>query len=102
PSPHPPASPLVPYTTLFRSPDRGRGHPALRDHLEPPGRRHRRRGPDSDDRGDRRAAAVPAVDVHLRGPPARAPGLAPPRPPRLADRKSTRLNSSHVSISYAV
>src|SRR5215475_14706263 len=32
-----------------------------------------------------------------------APGSSPPRPPtRRRDRKSTRLNSSHVKISYAV
>src|SRR5690349_23858711 len=29
-------------------------------------------------------------------------GLTPPRGRRTADRKSTRLNSSHVEISYAV
>src|SRR6266487_6294972 len=33
--------------------------------------------------------------------PARA-GSSPPRTPRTQDRKSTRLNSSHPSISYAV
>src|SRR6266704_4753536 len=33
-----------------------------------------------------------------RGPSAAAPGY----PPSWPDRKSTRLNSSHVSISYAV
>src|SRR5207249_7944817 len=35
-----------------------------------------------------------------RGPP--APASATGRPRRSGDRKSTRLNSSHVSISYAV
>src|SRR5207245_3724374 len=35
--------------------------------------------------------------------PAPVPAAAPPAPPRpSADRKSTRLNSSHGSISYAV
>src|SRR6266496_4896531 len=33
---------------------------------------------------------------------ARAPGWRRPCPPRHPDRKSTRLNSSHVEISYAV
>src|SRR5438067_9782031 len=31
-----------------------------------------------------------------------SPILGPPSPARTGDRKSTRLNSSHVSISYAV
>src|SRR3989337_1562184 len=43
----------------------------------------------------------------ISGPPAAAPGEGAPgsargRPPRPRDRKSTRLNSSHGSISYAV
>src|SRR5688572_32055049 len=89
----PPSSTLFPYTTLFRSgdpgstPDRGHGR--------------ERRGP------------APA----LRPPPNRA--LPAPRRPRSElrrvpgdrkllllrlqrDRKSTRLNSSHSQISYAV
>src|SRR5690349_24233585 len=37
------------------------------------------------------------------GPRARpGPGQIPPLRPRGTDRKSTRLNSSHVEISYAV
>src|SRR5207244_11003139 len=36
------------------------------------------------------------------GPNDVAPLVPPERPPRLADRKSTRLNSSHQIISYAV
>src|SRR5207249_8955509 len=36
------------------------------------------------------------------GDPARRPPFVAPHMPRLEDRKSTRLNSSHVSISYAV
>src|SRR5699024_12162005 len=35
-------------------------------------------------------------------PSAPAPELRSPHPERRRDRKSTRLNSSHVSISYAV
>src|SRR5690349_24155555 len=68
----PPRSTLFPYTTLFRS----------RDLLPVPGdfgvervRRHEPR------RGPRRVVAL--------------------EPARI-DRKSTRLNSSHVEISYAV
>src|SRR2546422_1856871 len=75
----PPRSTLFPYTTLFRS---WRRRPALRAGDARP-RRHR------DDTGvhppaDRRAQA----DVQTV-PPER-------------DRKSTRLNSSHGYISYAV
>src|SRR5690349_22436926 len=81
----PPRSTLFPYTTLFRS----AAHPAGAD-IDPGG-----------------------------GAPARGAALAPSAPPRLpggdprdlslrvareerSDRKSTRLNSSHVEISYAV
>src|SRR5690242_21852358 len=73
----PPRSTLFPYTTLFRS-LRGPQEAGL------PG--GRRAGPD-----DRRPAA--ARDGRRR---------RPARPERRADRKSTRLNSSHMSISYAV
>src|SRR5256885_5386273 len=84
----PPRSTLFPYTTLFRSPvrrlgaqSRGcrrgrarRGTPARRHDRHRPARRlHRRRRP--------------------RRPPLRRAGQ---------DRKSTRLNSSHLVISYAV
>src|SRR5689334_24258713 len=85
----PPRSTLFPYTTLFRSPEQpvvvvahhaaaGRGAPAAG--VREPVRRGRQQG----------------------RPAGRAP---PPRQPaRLheGDRKSTRLNSSHSSISYAV
>src|SRR5437870_8289856 len=71
----PPSSTLFPYTTLFRSPDR-----RLSAHA----------------RGDRGGAAR----AH-RSP--RRPARRARRTPRFArDRKSTRLNSSHVAISYAV
>src|SRR3989442_9384218 len=77
----PPRSTLFPYTTLFRSIQQG-AKPALcpGDVLEELG--------------------LPAADAGLGS---RSPG-APPRgqPPDLRDRKSTRLNSSHVRISYAV
>src|SRR5690606_40590364 len=98
----PPSAPLFPYTTLFRSIERGAvvvrdgegadrvphvaggalqcAHRAVRavlqravdEHPDP-------HGPASRERAGDRAARV----VHL-------------------DRKSTRLNSSHVKISYAV
>src|SRR5207249_7561125 len=96
PTPPPPRPTLFPYTTLFRSTG-VRHEPTL----------IRRRGPlrarVPGDRVDR-----PAVPEPVRPPPAvpgRSGGVLP-QPPGdavcLLDRKSTRLNSSHVSISYAV
>src|SRR5439155_26322172 len=73
----PPSSTLFPYTTLFRS------IPPL---------------------GHRRAPLLdPPVDAELgvrygHGEPLQVTG----RPVPHRDRKSTRLNSSHVAISYAV
>src|SRR5438876_6583396 len=70
----PPRSTLFPYTTLFRS-----------------------RG----ERGNSRAAAQPSCE----GEPALLGGRRPEVHGRASfnrDRKSTRLNSSHPSISYAV
>src|SRR2546427_8295638 len=95
----PPRSTLFPYTTLFRSRD---------------GRRHRRRGlvahrgvgeqtnvggeprggGDPAQRGERVAARSAARE---RARPHRDVEHPEPR-----DRKSTRLNSSHSQISYAV
>src|SRR5690348_17607074 len=79
----PPRSTLFPYTTLFRS--------ALVGHIEEPVRLddlqpliHERRRVD----GDLRPHAPGGVRQRLLH--------------RDQDRKSTRLNSSHPSISYAV
>src|SRR5204863_7660727 len=79
----PPRSTLFPYTTLFRSPPSSalrRRRPWPRPRLPAPGR--------------------------CRGRPARSwpwpPVRRHARCPALRDRKSTRLNSSHVEISYAV
>src|SRR3712207_7589417 len=83
----PPRSTLFPYTTLFRS------RAVAREHLlrEPP-------GVDDDVRDDR--ADVLGDRLHVLAD-READGLA-----RLGhhvrDRKSTRLNSSHANISYAV
>src|SRR3712207_8964322 len=78
----PPRSTLFPYTTLFRSLDRDR-----RGLRQPrPG------GPAPDHRG-----AEVAGRAH--GPRDRR---LPPRRLHQPDRKSTRLNSSHANISYAV
>src|SRR3712207_7275453 len=85
----PPRSTLFPYTTLFRSPAEG----------PPPGDR----GP----AGAPRAVAVRAVRTHveraalLHDGPRHHPVDGRGRH-RFGDRKSTRLNSSHANISYAV
>src|SRR3712207_7489903 len=84
----PPRSTLFPYTTLFRS---GRCR----------GARRRAGGPAGQDRGRirRLRGAFPAL-----GGCGAADGKAerPPVHANEADRKSTRLNSSHANISYAV
>src|SRR5690348_17956336 len=84
----PPISTLFPYTTLFRSPPgaRTRAHATpVRTRRPPRGRgRHRRRDRRTTGQRDRRR-----VERRTAGAGA-------------ADRKSTRLNSSHPSISYAV
>src|SRR3712207_8139017 len=87
----PPRSTLFPYTTLFRS--GGGGRPG-RDRRE--GQRRaaalradRRRGRRAAGREDRREARDRQRRL-LR------------RADRGLDRKSTRLNSSHANISYAV
>src|SRR5690606_40134627 len=83
-----------PYTTLFRSPrdhqhlarvvllDDG-GHEPLRVSLEPG--------------GDGGVQGHASILPHAPGPP-----LGGRDAEGVADRKSTRLNSSHVKISYAV
>src|SRR2546428_3533165 len=77
----PPRSTLFPYTTLFRSRRAGQ---RLED-------QHRRRALDQ---------LVAAHDVRVCEREDRPP-LAT-KPPARGDRKSTRLNSSHDQISYAV
>src|SRR5437773_7299010 len=75
--PPPPTSPLFPYTTLFRS---------LQHRLEPGVLPRRDLEPDQ-----------VVVEVILAGARRHRLKLEPRR-----DRKSTRLNSSHITISYAV
>src|SRR5256885_6454577 len=82
----PPRSTLFPYTTLSRSvldlrADRSRDLPAV--------------VVDVDDVRATVASLLPRADVHRRHADERA--LAD-----RGDRKSTRLNSSHLVISYAV
>src|SRR3712207_8147225 len=73
----PPRSTLFPYTTLFRSPkgdaDRAWEAPSLLSHSADP----------------------PILSAHF--PSGRSGGFQAAQ-----DRKSTRLNSSHANISYAV
>src|SRR5207253_10759954 len=89
--PRPPTSTLFPYTTLFRSrlrtACRFRRH-AVRAALAIPAHPALRQR-NSRIRGDR---VVPAKIHHQKNWRGSAP----------LDRKSTRLNSSHVAISYAV
>src|SRR5207249_11958638 len=95
----PPTSTLLPYTTLFRSeiPDHTtrvgnpppRGLAGLRPLAVP-----------SDAPGRRPLHAVSLDRSRHVGPDLGRSGPGPPR--TVGDRKSTRLNSSHVSISYAV
>src|SRR5437879_9379927 len=80
----PPRSPLFPYTTLFRS--------VLVD-LSPDRRQRRGKGDQPGELGIVAATPVARVVAVL---------LAPPRVATRRDRKSTRLNSSHRCISYAV
>src|SRR3712207_8062902 len=85
----PPRSTLFPYTTLFRSDGPARpGGPwaPAPDRLE--------RG-----RPDRRAEVPPADGVRVPAPESPSDRE---RPRAQGDRKSTRLNSSHANISYAV
>src|SRR3712207_8257390 len=81
----PPRSTLFPYTTLFRSTDKFHadcdGLNCLRPHVEPTATGHIREQVDMIDVLMRKGNAYRAAD---------------------GDRKSTRLNSSHANISYAV
>src|SRR5262245_7991128 len=95
----PPASPPFPYTTLFRS---RRLRPA--DHPRPGLRRAHAGAAAADARG-----RGEGVCLEYRGIPeagARVGRLLQVGGPRRLhaerDRKSTRLNSSHLGISYAV
>src|SRR5690606_40176263 len=87
--PHPPTSPLFPYTTLFRSTPPGRG-------TKPDQRKRALRGL----REAARAASCSGPGrVRSFGPSCHGSGG---HAEKRRDRKSTRLNSSHVKISYAV
>src|SRR3712207_8331243 len=77
----PPRSTLFPYTTLFRS-----VHPGVR-----PERREDAAPPLRADEDDAEGRLLSGYDLNSGGIDAER-----------ADRKSTRLNSSHANISYAV
>src|SRR5207249_6077194 len=85
-------------TGSTRPPDPPRGTPDLRHRHAPPGS-HRFVG----GRGGRFPRAESRQHAGHRDPEDRRHAHHPRRrAPEGADRKSTRLNSSHVSISYAV
>src|SRR3712207_7183386 len=84
----PPRSTLSPYTTLFRS-DPGAGRAGGGAALDRP-----TADQDPERRGRRRQA--------LRRQPAEGRPRQVPADAAAGDRKSTRLNSSHANISYAV
>src|SRR3712207_9452069 len=98
----PPRSTLFPYTTLFRS--RGRdgawrtGRVALLTTEGPPAVTPGTLG----DRALLFSLGDALLDVLLRRPDARVLGALGGLVLLLQDRKSTRLNSSHAHISYAV
>src|SRR2546427_7462988 len=95
----PPRSTLFPYTTLFRSPERQeRGAPAEHAIREAPGQEH---GEDGLDGGDPVDPAEPLAEREDGGMP-RGVDSVPALLAWCLDRKSTRLNSSHSQISYAV
>src|SRR2546427_5400563 len=94
----PPRSTLFPYTTLFRSELAERAKVAARQLL----RRDRRQLVlDAADVVEKRAAGILGANqvdlAHASDQPAAFIDRL-----RLEDRKSTRLNSSHSQISYAV
>src|SRR3712207_8306192 len=84
----PPRSTLFPYTTLFRSLHRGavEGFPGRLTEVHPP-----------------QPFSYLYLRLVVRGRQQDERGLtAGCEPSALLDRKSTRLNSSHANISYAV
>src|SRR3712207_7550431 len=91
----PPKSPLFPYTTLFRSGDLQAAAAGLAD-VDVPGRMQRvPLGPGAPTVVVDFAHTPQAVTAALRA-------LRDRRCVAVLDRKSTRLNSSHANISYAV
>src|SRR5207302_11200227 len=98
----PPTPTLFPYTTLFRSLHAAAGRPARHDRPATrgahPGRRVRRVGSVAALGDPVRLRGHHAVDAALPEARQRIPATRRTRLPGCADRKSTRLNSSHVKI----
>src|SRR5947208_12959207 len=87
----PPRSTLFPYTTLFRSKQRAESQPRRREGQQDQADRERRRGePRVEGEAPRLVAAGRGGREEIRDGGDEG------------DRKSTRLNSSHQIISYAV
>src|SRR5690606_41829755 len=95
----PPGSPLFPYPTLFRS----QQVVALAGGDGPPPGRHTQAALDDEEDLRRGGVIVRPGPVGVPGHSGTAGAQRPPAAPvGQEDRKSTRLNSSHVKISYAV
>src|SRR3712207_9014512 len=89
----PPRSTLFPNTTLFRSTAIEVVVPLTADDGDD----------DTPEPAPEPAPSEPAPEVEVRLPVTTASTDGPvDTPPASADRKSTRLNSSHANISYAV
>src|SRR3712207_7004159 len=88
----PPRSTLFPYTTLFRSGRREMGTTSYRSARE---------GMNAHKTWEKRFYAE-AETLRTRADMERQAAWAGDLPHDRADRKSTRLNSSHANISYAV
>src|SRR5205807_10370793 len=92
-SPPPPPT-LFPYTTLFRS---LAGLPVRVDTVVDTDRPERRLPPDA-----AADAFLQIRQIELRPEPVDVADVEESGEPQAEDRKSTRLNSSHLVISYAV
>src|SRR3712207_7594054 len=89
----PPRSTLFPYTTLFRS-----GVPQTKANET-----HSAFAWEQRDAAGKKTGRVYVVLVDdLEEPDVDILDISDPSKPRLIDRKSTRLNSNHANISYAV
>src|SRR2546430_11313784 len=87
----PPRSTLFPYTTLFRSQSERNGLRSGCGEMD---------SPEASERANRRAVHTRMREIELDNfVPAKRAGISNQRG---RDRKSTRLNSSHSQISYAV
>src|SRR5690606_40705047 len=100
--PRPSSTHLFPYTTLFRSRlavrVEGRRQQVYAALGARPGRERGELGRDRAELGPCALQEQQPVVRHLRE--GRTPGLRAVPDAPLVDRKSTRLNSSHVKISY--